>query len=147
MILDQINDDFKSAMRAKDELTLGAIRILKSEIKNAEIDKKSELTEEEALKVIAKKVKQHKDSIESFKSGGRNDLVEHEEKQMAVLMRYVPQQMPEEQVRELVRAVIAETNATQKEFGKIMKEALARAKGQTDGTVVSKIAKEELAGK
>ncbi len=147
MILDQINEDFKTAMRSKDEVSLSALRSIKSEIKNAEIEKGSALDEAEALKVIAKKVKQHKDSIDSFKSGGRQDLVEHEEKQMAVLVKYLPQQMGEDQVRELVRAVVSETNATTADFGKVMKEVLARAKGQTDGSVVSKIAKEELSGK
>jgi uncharacterized protein YqeY len=147
MILEQINNDFKDAMRAKDELTVGALRILKSEAKNAEIEKKSELTDEELLKVIAKKVKQHKDSIESFKSGNRQDLVDHEEKQMAVLMKYLPAQMGEDQVREMVKVVISETGASANDFGKVMKEVLVRAKGQTDGSIVSKIVKEELAAK
>jgi uncharacterized protein len=146
MTLNQLNDDFKNAMREKNELAVGALRILKSEIKNAEIAKGGELTEEEISKVIAKKVKQHKDSIESFKTGGRADLVEHEEKQMAILANYLPQQMGEDEVRVLVKAVVAETGAKQSDFGKVMKEVLARAKGQTDGSVVSKIAKEELAG-
>jgi uncharacterized protein len=147
MTLEQINNDLKEAMRSKDELTLGALRVLKSEIKNSEIEKRGELTEEEVLKVIAKKVKQHKDSIESFKSGNREDLVAHEEKQMEVLMRYLPKQMDEAEVRELVKSVIADLNATNSDFGKVMKEVLTRAKGQTDGSVVSKLAKEELAGK
>lgn len=146
MLLEQINDDFKNAMRAKDELVVGALRIVKSEVKNAEIEKGSALTDDEVLKVIAKKVKQHKDSIESFRSGGRADLVDHEEKQMAVLQNYLPQQMGEDEVRGIVKAVIAETSATQFDFGKVMKEVLVRTKGQTDGSVVSKIAKEELAG-
>jgi uncharacterized protein YqeY len=147
MILEQINNDFKDAMRRKDEIVVGTLRILKSEIKNAEIEKRSELTEDEVMKVLAKKVKQHRDSIESFKAGNRQDLVDHEEKQMAVVASYLPQQMNEDDVRAIVKAVVSETNATQSDFGKIMKEVLARAKGQTDGSVVSKIAKEELAGK
>lgn len=146
MLLETLNEDFKNAMREKNELVVGALRIVKSEIKNAEIEKGSVLTDDESLKVIAKKVKQHKDSIESFKSGNRPDLVEHEELQMAVLQKYLPQQMDEEAVRALVKAVVAETSATQADFGKVMKEVLVRASGQTDGSVVSKIAKEELAG-
>jgi uncharacterized protein len=146
MTLNQLNEDFKNAMREKNEVAVGALRILKSEIKNAEIEKGGELAEEEISKVIAKKVKQHKDSIESFRAGGRSDLVEHEEKQMAVLMSYMPRQMGEDEVRALVKAVVSETGASQADFGKVMKEVLARAKGQTDGSVVSKIAKEELAG-
>jgi uncharacterized protein YqeY len=144
MILDQINNDLKDAMRAKDEVKVSALRMIKSDIKNAEIEKKSELTDEEALKVVAKKVKQHKDSIESFAAGGRADLVAGEEAQMAILMNYLPAQMDEAAVRDIVKAVIAETSATAKDFGKVMKEVLVRAKGQTDGSVVSKIAKEEL---
>jgi uncharacterized protein YqeY len=138
MILDKINDDLKAAMRAKDENSLGALRMLKSDIKNAEIEKKAELLDEEVLKVIAKRVKQVKDSIDSFKTGGREDLVAHEEAQLAVLAAFLPQQMPEAEVRVIVKAVIAETSATQKDFG---------AKGATDGSMVSKIAKEELVGK
>ncbi len=145
MTIASIDSDLKDAQKAKDETKLGALRILKSEIKNAEIEKRSELTEDEVLKVIAKKVKQHKDSIESFKSGGRQDLVEHEEKQMAVLMHYLPAQMSEDNVRALVKEVITAMDAKQADFGKVMKEVLAKAKGQTDGSVVSKIAKEELA--
>ncbi|MBX4187647.1 MAG: GatB/YqeY domain-containing protein [Candidatus Doudnabacteria bacterium] len=144
MILETIDSDFKNAMRAKNELEVSALRIVKSEIKNSEIEKKGPLTDDEVLKVIGKKVKQHKDSIESFKAGGRQDLVDHEQKQMEVLMRYLPKQMGEDDVRALVKAVVAETNATSADFGKVMKEVLTRAKGQTDGSVVSKIAKEEL---
>ncbi len=144
MILDQINNELKDAMRAKDEVRVSALRMIKSDIKNAEIEKKSELTDEEALKVVAKKVKQHKDSIESFAAGGRADLVAGEQAQMAILTSYLPAQMDEAAVRDIVKAVIAETSATAKDFGKVMKEVLVRAKGQTDGSVVSKIAKEEL---
>lgn len=144
MISEQINNDLKDAMRAKDEVKVSALRMLKSEIKNTEIEKKSELTDDEVLKVVAKKVKQHKDSMDSFATGGRADLVAGEQAQMEVLQKYLPAQMDEEKVRELVKAVIAETNATVKDFGKVMKEVLARAKGQTDGSVVSKLAKEEL---
>lgn len=144
MTFEQINNDLKDAMRSKNEVTLSALRMLKSDIKNAEIEKKSELTEEEVLKVVAKKVKQHKDSIDGFTTGGRPDLVEAERAQMEILQKYLPAQMDEAKVRGLVKAVIAETSATVKDFGKVMKEVLARAKGQTDGTVVSKIAKEEL---
>jgi uncharacterized protein YqeY len=144
MILEQIDADLKQAMRGKDDLTLGALRGLKSEIKNAEIEKRGPLTEEEAMKVVSKKVKQHKDSIESFKAGGRTDLVEMEEAQMKVLSKYLPEQMDEGKVRDLVKAVITETAAKPADFGKVMKEVLARAKGQADGSTVSKIVKEEL---
>lgn len=144
MVLDQINSDLKAAMKEKNETVLSAIRNLKSEIKNAEIEKKSELTEEEILKVVAKKVKQHKDSIESFASGGRQDLVDHENGQMQVLQKYLPAQLSEDDVKKLVETSIKELNAKPSDFGKVMKDVLARAAGQTDGSTVSKIVKEQL---
>lgn len=144
MLLTQINDGLKQAMRDKDEIVLSALRNLKAEITNSELEKKTELSEEEILKVVAKKVKQHKDSIESFKSGGRNDLVEHEQQQMAVLAKFLPAQLSEDEVRAVVKDVISELQAKPSDFGKVMKEVLAKAQGQTDGTVVSKIVKEEL---
>jgi uncharacterized protein YqeY len=144
MFTQQLEQDYKDAFKAKNEVAVSALRNLKSEIKNVEIAKQKTLTDEEVLDVVRKKVKQHKDSIESFAAGGRADLVENETKQMAVLQKYLPKQLDEAQVRELVKAVIAETAAKASDFGKVMKDVLARAKGQTDGSVVSKIVKEEL---
>ena len=140
----QIEEDFKTAFKNKDEIAKASLGNLKSALKNVQIEKGSELTDDEVRAVIAKKVKQHKDSITEFEKGGRADLVETEKKQMAVLSAYLPKQMEESQVRELVTATIKDLSATPKDFGKVMKEVLARAAGQTDGTVVSKIVKEEL---
>ncbi len=144
MIIEQIDSDYKQAFRSKDELVVSSLRNLKSEIKNVEISKQKPLTEEEVLQVVAKKVKQHKDSIESFTSGNRTDLVEHEQKQMAVLQKYLPKQMEESELREIVKATITETNAAAADFGKTMKEVMNRVKGKADGGMVSKILKEEL---
>lgn len=129
-------------MKEKDEIVVSALRNLKAQIKNVEIENKKPLTDEEVMSVVAKKVKQHKDSIESFKAGNRNDLVEVEEKQMAVLTKYLPEAMSEDEVRAIVKEV--STNATSSDFGRIMKEVMARCKGRTDGSVVSKIVKEVL---
>lgn len=147
MITETIDQDFKNALREKDEITVSALRNLKAEIKNIEIAKQKQLSEDEVLAAVAKKVKQHKDSIESFLAGNRADLIAHEEKQMAVLLKYLPKQMGEPEVRELVKQAIAELSAggAKPDFGKLMKEVMARAKGQTDGSVASKIVKEELA--
>jgi hypothetical protein len=144
MLVDSIEVDFKMAMRAKDELALSSLRNLKSEMKNSQIQKGQDLTEEDVIALIRRKIKQHKDSISSFQAGNRPDLVEHEQQQLKVLEKYLPAQMSEEQVREIVRVVIADIGATTKDFGKVMKEVLVRAAGQTDGTIVSKIVKEEL---
>jgi uncharacterized protein len=140
----KIDQDFKEALKQKNEIMVSALRNLKAEIKNVEIAKGKELSDEEILDVVAKKVKQHKDSIESFKSGGRADLVETEQKQMEVLSAYMPAQMTEDEVDNVVKEVITSTNATSKDFGKVMKEVMSRCKGKTDGSVVSKLVKKAL---
>lgn len=145
MILEQIDSDFKQAMREKSEIVVSALRNLKAEIKNIEIEKQKQLSEDEVVAAVAKKVKQHKDSIESFRAGSREDLIGLEQKQMEVLLKYLPKQLDETEVRNMVKQVAAELNAKPSDFGRVMKEVLTRAKGQTDGSVVSKIVKEELA--
>jgi uncharacterized protein YqeY len=147
MLIEQLDQDYKQALKAKDETALSSLRNLKSEIKNVEIAKGKPLEDSDVMDVVRKKVKQHKDSIEGFTAGGRTDLVEREQQQMAVLQKYLPKQMEEAEVRILVKTVIAELNAVVSDFGKVMKEVLNRAKGQTDGSVVSKIVKEELSAK
>ena len=144
MLLQQIDSDLKQAMKEKNEIIVSSLRNLKSEIKNVEIAKQKELSQEDLIQVVAKKVKQHKDSIESFKSGNRQDLVTHEEQQMAVLQKYLPAQMEESELREVVQAVAKELSAGPKDFGKVMKEVMVRVKGKTDGNVVSKVVKETL---
>ena len=144
MIIEQLESDYKEAFKAKNEMVVSSLRNVKAEIKNVEIAKQKSLSEDEVIQVIAKKVKQHKDSIEGFAAGNRADLVEHEQQQMAVLQKYLPKQMDESEVRKIVQAVSTEFNAKASDFGKVMKEVMARTKGKTDGQVVSKIVKEEL---
>jgi uncharacterized protein YqeY len=145
MLLDQIEQDFKTAFKSKDEIAKSSLSNLKAALKNVEIEKKSALDDKEIASVISKKVKQHKDSITEFEKGNRADLVANETKQMEISQKYLPKQMDESEVRSLVKETITELNATASDFGKVMKQVLAKAAGQTDGTVVSKIVKEELA--
>jgi uncharacterized protein YqeY len=144
MLIEEIDKDYITAYKAREEVAKASLGNAKSAIKSALIDKREPLTDDEVRAILAKKVKQHKDSISEFEKGGRADLVANETAQMKILEKYLPAQMDESQVREMVKAVIAETNATAKDFGKVMKEVLAKAAGQTDGSVVSKIVKEEL---
>jgi len=141
---EQIDQDIKTALKEKNETAIDALRNLKAAIQNAGLEKKSELTEEEVLKTISKKVKQHKDSIESFNAGNRKDLADKEIAQMAYLEKYLPKQLSEDEVRKLVKDAIVKFSATSVDFGKVMKEVVAQAAGRTDGTVISKIVKEEL---
>lgn len=143
MLQAQLEEDFKTAFKSKNEVAVAALRNAKAAIQNAQLTKPS-LTDEEVLAVLAKKVKQHKDSIMEFERANRQDLADVEKAQMAVLEKYLPKQMADAEVRNLVQTVIAELAAKPSDFGKVMKEALSRARGQTDGTVVSKIVKEEL---
>lgn len=139
-----IDQDFKQAMLDKNEIAVSAIRNLKADIKNSEIEKKRALEESEIQDLVKRKVKQHKDSIESFQAGGRADLVAREQQQMEILLKYLPKQMEIEEVKKLVTEVITQLKAGPSDFGKVMKEVIARAEGRTDGTVVSKIVKENL---
>jgi uncharacterized protein YqeY len=147
-IKQKISDDLKSAMKSGDILRRDTLRMLDSMIKNTEIEKKKKeagLTEEETLEVIARAIKQRKDSSAQYKSGGRADLAEKEEKEIMILSDYMPAQMSEEEVRAEVKKVISETGATDKtEMGKVMGAAMARLKGKTDGNLVKKIVEEEL---
>ncbi len=144
MIIEQIDTDLKVALKEKNETASSALRNLKAAVKNVEIEKQTPLTDDEVLKVIAKKVKQHKDSIESFQTGNRADLVANETAQMKILEKYLPQQMSEAEVGKIVQETISSLNATVADFGKVMKAVVARVAGQADGSVISKLVKEHL---
>lgn len=144
MLIEKIDQDLKVAMKDKNETALMELRTIKAALKNAEIEAGKALTDPDALKVMAKKLKQHKDSIESFTVGNRADLVAMETAQMAVLEKYLPKQMPEAEVAKIVEQTIREMNATTADFGKVMKEVVNKVKGQADGSVISKLVKEYL---
>ena len=144
MLLEQIDLDLKNALKEKNDVALSSLRNLKAALKNTEIEKQHALTDDEAMAVIAKKVKQHKDSIESFTSGNRQDLVASETAQMATLQKYLPEAMSEEELTRIVKQVITDTSATAKDFGKVMKEVVGKVKGQAEGNMISKIVKENL---
>ena len=140
--------DMKEAMKAGDVVKRDTLRMLDSMIKNTEIEKlkKEEgLADEEVQAVIARAVKQRRDSVEQYKSGGRVDLAEKEAKEIEILSAYMPAQLGEEKVREIVKTVIAQTSAASKaDIGKVMGQAMGKLKGQADGNVVKKMVEEEL---
>lgn len=147
LLREQLNADMKEAMKAREagKLRLAVIRMVWSTIRNLEIDKKKELTEEEIAGVIAKEVKMRKDSIEEFKKGNRMDLVEQAEQEVEVLLPYLPQQFSEEEVRQVVSDTIAEIGATSpKEMGKVMSALMPKVKGRADGKLVNTIVRELL---
>jgi len=131
----------------QQKIRLSTIRLLNADIKNVEIMKKAELTDEEVIAVIQRQIKSRKDSIEQYGKGGRRDLVEKEEKEAAVLLDYLPEQLSDEELKTLVEEAIRETGATSpKDMGKVMGALMPRVKGKAEGGRVSKMASELLKG-
>jgi len=137
----QITEDMKNAMREKNTLALGAIRMLKSAIKNAAIEKggaDAELTDPEIITVIRREVKKRQDSVEQYTTAGRMELVEQEEAEIAVLNGYLPEPLSEADLLSIIDAAIAETGATsRKEMGAVMKLVQDRTAGRADGKTLS----------
>jgi uncharacterized protein YqeY len=141
----ELDAALKEAMKAKDGVSLDAIRAIKSAVKLAEIEAGKEYADEDVFAVIQKAVKQRKDSIEQFKAGGRADLVAVEEAQVAVLSKFLPAQMDEAAVTKLVEEAIAATGAAgAKEMGKVMGWLMPKVKGKADGGMVNRIVKAKL---
>jgi uncharacterized protein YqeY len=142
---ERLSDEMKEAMRAKDSLRLSSIRLIRSAVKNKDIELKREIAEQEIVEVIATLVKQRRESIRLFGEAGRQDLVEKEEKELAVLLGYLPQQLCRDAVGELVDRVIAECGAQGgKDMGRVMKALMPHVAGRADGKMVSDIVKEKL---
>lgn len=144
---DKLMEDMKQAMKDKEagKLRLSVIRMVRANIKNVEIDQKKELTDEEVLDVLTKEVKMRRDSIEEFRKGNRPDLVEGLENEIVILMQYLPEQLSETEVRNLVKEAVAQTQATSaKEMGKVMAVLMPKVKGRADGKMVNTIVREML---
>ena len=140
-----IDADIKEAMKAGAKDKVSALRMLVAALKNKEIDKRRPLTDEEVAETVRALIKQRKDSIEQFGKGGRQDLVEKETKEVAVLEVYLPQQLPREEVEKAVRDVIAETGAQgAKDMGKVMKALMPVLAGRADNKLVSELVKHAL---
>lgn len=145
-ILPQIMTEIKEAMKSKDTLKVNTLRFLQSAIKNREIElRPNPMNNDEAMGVLKKLVKQRKESIEQYKAGGRQDLVDQETAELKILENYLPAQMSKEQVEKLVADVMAATGAkTIKDMGPVMKEVLARSGGAADNKLVSEIVRAKL---
>lgn len=144
---DRLTEDMKQAMKDKEagKLRLSVIRMVRASIKNVEIDRKKELSEDEVLDVLAKEVKMRRDALEEFKKGNRPDLVEGLEQEIAILMHYLPEQLSEAEVRALVAEAVAQTGAAgPKDMGKVMAVLMPKVKGKADGKLVNTVVKELL---
>ena len=146
MTLAELNETLKTAMLAKEELKVSVLRMLKAEIMKIQTDgSNTEITEEVILSTIQKLVKQRKDAAEQFTTGGRPELAEKEEAEIALLQVYLPEQMSEEAVRAEVRATKTALGITDKSgLGKLMGALMGKLKGKADGAMIKRIVEEEL---
>jgi uncharacterized protein YqeY len=144
MIKDQIENDLKDAMRARNQNALDALRMLRTRIKNEEIAKGKDFGDPEVLDLVSSEVKRRRDSIESFTKGGRPELANKEQDEIVILQKYLPEQMSEEEVRKVVSETIAGQNLQASDFGKTMGMVMPKLKGRADGNLISKILKEIL---
>jgi len=143
----EIQDAMKAAMKGGDRLTLSALRLLLSALHNEEIKERRELSPEEIIKIISSLCKRGQESIEYFRKGGRGDLLEKEEAELAVLRRLLPEALSEEEVCALIRSTIEEVGAKGvQDLGKVMKQIMPKVTGRTEGKRVSELAREILGG-
>ena len=137
---DTLMNDVKAAMKAHDMSSVNALRGVLAKAKDLTVNAGKEMTDEAILQVVAKGVKQREESIAQFESAGRAELAEGEKKELELLKKYLPAQLSEDAVAAIVKEAVAATGATsKKDMGKVMKEVMARVKGQADGKLVSRL--------
>jgi uncharacterized protein YqeY len=140
-----IDGDIKGAMKSGAKDKVSALRMLSAALKNKQIEKRAPLTDGEVLDTVRSLIKQRKDSIEQFAKGGRQDLVDKEAAEVAILEVYLPQQMGREEIEKLVREVIGQTGAQgAKDMGKVMKALVPLLAGRADNKLVSELVKGAL---
>ena len=141
-IKEQIEKAMVPAAKSKDKGKLSALRMIKAAVHNREIDARRDLTEPEMLQVLSSLVKQRQDSIEQFKKGNRNDLVEKEEAELGVIKSFMPEQMSDDEIEVEISKAISETGATGvKDMGKVMKALMPKVTGKADGKLISELVK------
>jgi len=144
-LFDKISQDLIQAQKNRDSIRLSTLRMLKSDLKYKQIEKNSPLSEEEELMVLSSAVKKHKDSIEQFKQAQRNDLVAQEEAELNIILEYLPKQLSEEELTDLVEQAIQESGAVSKaDLGKVMKILMPKVRGRSDGKLVSSLVTAKL---
>ena len=144
---EQISEDIKNALKAGDSFTAGVLRMVVAALQNKSIEKRGkgeeeELTQEEILEILAREAKKRKEAIELYKQGDRQELADNEEKELAIIGKYLPQQMSKEEVVEIVLAIIEKNKP--ENFGEAMKLVMAELKGKADGKMVAEVIKDQL---
>jgi len=146
-LLQRIDEDIKKALKGGEKAKLTVLRGLKSDIKYKAIEKGDDLGEDDIIGVLSSAVKKRRDAIEQFKTGHRDDLVEKETAELKVIMDYLPEQLTEDKLRDIIQNAINKTGAdSPAKVGLVMKEVMAEAKGKADGKLVNQLAVEMLSG-
>lgn len=142
---ERLNEDMKQAMKNQDKFKLSVIRMIRSAIKNVEIDQKRTLDDNEVLDILNREVKQRKDSLQEFEKAGRDDLADNVKKELEVISAYMPRQLTAEEVEDIVKQTIQETGASSKaDMGKVMGALMAKVKGRADGKLVNQLVQKHL---
>lgn len=143
---ERLTEDFKTAMKSKDEIAKNTINLARAAIKQVEVDTRKDLTDEEIIPIIAKQVKMRKDALADFEKGGRTDLIDAYNKEIEVLEVYLPAQLSEGEIKKVVTETAAELGIEggKQNMGKLMGPVMAKVKGQADGGAVKKIVMEFL---
>ena len=145
MVLDEIKEQLKASMKKGDKKNVLAIRNILEKIKNVQVDSKEELKENQIIKIIAKHAKQLRESIVQFKNGNRLDLAEKEQEELKIAEQFLPAQLSENEIKDIVISVIKDLNATQmSDMGKVMKAVIDQTKGNADGKLISTLVRESL---
>lgn len=144
---ERLTDDMKSALRNRETVRLGLVRMIRAQIKNREIAKGSELVDEETVEVVSSLIKSRKEALEFAVKGDRQDLVAQAEEELEILASYLPEQLSEEEIRSVVREAIERSGAAGPgDLGRVMGAVMPRVKGRADGRLVNTIVRECLAG-
>ncbi|QUH26909.1 GatB/YqeY domain-containing protein [Serpentinicella alkaliphila] len=142
---ERLTNELKEAMKNKDTVGKNVITMIRSDIKQMEVDKRIEASDEDIIEIISRQLKQRRDAKEEFQNGNRQDLVEQCESEIEVLLKYLPKQLSEEEVREIVIATINETGFnTSKDMGKLMSAVMPKVKGKADGKIVNQVVRQSL---
>ena len=144
-MLDQLEEELKIAMKAREKAKMMGLRNIIGKIKSAKIDKGETLTNEESSKILKTAAKQLKESIDQYQKGGRDDLAEKEAFELTLLEKYLPEQLSEEQIRQTVKNIVKNTGSgSMQDMGKVMGATMQELAGSADGKIVQKIVQEEL---
>lgn len=144
-IKDKLKEDLKTAMKEKDSIRKNVVQLIKAGVLQVEKDKQVTLDDDGVLDVIAKQLKQRRDSLPDYEKSGREDLIAQLKRETDILMEYLPAQLTEEELTELVKEAVAQTGASSvKDMGKIMAAVMPKAKGRADGREINRIARELL---